>query len=140
MFRVLAAVPTRDRGGEKPGYATARITLATFSTISPISSSLTIRGGVSARVSPATRSIRSLSGHALLARSDAPVPGARPGVPPNRFTLGQVDDIFGAAHERVVDGVAHHHAAHRGRPVGDALGKGDHVRHHAETCRGEGID
>src|SRR6266853_1477792 len=56
-------------------YATARITLATFSTISPIWSSLTIKGGVSASVSPATRSIRSLSWNALLSPSKPRLPG-----------------------------------------------------------------
>src|SRR5207245_3778315 len=49
------------RAAERPGhakrYATARITFAIFSIISPIWSSLTIRGGVSASVSPAMRSI-----------------------------------------------------------------------------------
>ena len=39
-------------------YATALITRATFSTISPIWASLTIKGGVSAMVSPVTRIIR----------------------------------------------------------------------------------
>jgi hypothetical protein len=41
--------------------ATALMTLPTFSMTSPISSSLMISGGVSASVSPAMRSIKSLS-------------------------------------------------------------------------------
>ena len=57
-------------------YAIARITLATLSMISPIWSSLTIKGGVSASVSPATRSIRSLSWKALLSPAKPRLPGA----------------------------------------------------------------
>src|SRR6266851_9236936 len=56
-------------------YATARITLATFSMISPIWSSVTISGGVRASVSPATRSIRSLSWKALFSPSKPRLPG-----------------------------------------------------------------
>jgi hypothetical protein len=41
-------------------YATALMTLPTLSMISPIWSSLMIKGGVSAKVSPAMRSIKSL--------------------------------------------------------------------------------
>src|SRR5229473_3716200 len=72
-FRPLPA--TAGRGKQAGGYATARITLATFSTISPIWSSLTIKGGVSASVSPATRSIRSLSWNALFRPSKPRLPG-----------------------------------------------------------------
>ena len=55
------------------------------------------------------------------------------------IAVGQFDDVLRAAHEGVVDGVADHHAAHRRRAVGDALGKGDHVRQHAVTFGGKGI-
>lgn len=51
-----------ERGAEnrRLAQATALMTLPTLSTISPIWSSLMIKGGVSASVSPAMRSIRSL--------------------------------------------------------------------------------
>ena len=44
-----------------------------------------------------------------------------------------------AGHEGVVDGVAHQHAAHRRRAVGDALCEGDHVRQHAVALGGERV-
>ena len=51
----------------------------------------------------------------------------------------QFHHVLGAGHEGVVDGVAHQHAAHRRRAVGDALGEGDHVRQHAVAFGGEGV-
>ena len=52
--------------------------------------------------------------------------------------MGQFDRMFRAAHESVMDGVAHQHAAHRSGAVGDALGEGQHVGHHAITFGGKG--
>ena len=52
--------------------------------------------------------------------------------------VGQFDDMLRAGHEGVVDGVAHQHAAHRRRTIGDALGEGQHVRQHAVTLGGKG--
>ena len=39
------------------------------------------------------------------------------------IAVGQLHDVLRAAHEGVVDGVAHHHAAHRGRAVGVSMRK-----------------
>jgi len=188
--------------GSRPGYeggryAVARITLVTFSMISPIWSSVMISGGVSTSVSPATRTIRSLSWKALLSPAKPRLPGASAsgarvdaggqadgadiqharllpqrhhGVGEFRFeftsafeqlfvaidvergkpggagqwmgrvsvSVRQFHGVFRAAHESVVDGVAHQHAAHRCGTVGDALGEGQHVRHHAVAFGGKG--
>src|SRR5882762_3498136 len=165
--------------------------------ISPIWSSLTIKGGVSASVSPATRSIRSLSWKALFSPAKPRLPGrsaigarSMPAVRPtvristtpgsfrsditasanfgSRFlaleqlfvavdieggecrgagdrmrrigiAMGQFDDVLRAAHEGVMNGVAHQHAAHRRGAIGDALGEGQHVRQHAIALGREGI-
>ena len=66
--------PQAGRG--KSRYAVARITLTTFSMISPIWSSVMISGGVRTSVSPATRTIRSLSWKALLSPAKPRLPGA----------------------------------------------------------------
>ena len=54
------------------------------------------------------------------------------------IAVGELNGVFRAGHEGVVDGVAHDHAAHRRRTIGDALGEGEHVRQHAVTLGGEG--
>ncbi len=55
------------------------------------------------------------------------------------IAVEQLDDVFGPAHEGVVDALAHQHAAHRHRARRDALGKRDHVGDDAIALGGEGI-
>ena len=50
-----------------------------------------------------------------------------------------LDHVLGAVHERVVDRLAHEHAAHRHCARGDAFGKRDEVRHDAVALGGEGV-
>ena len=47
----------------------------------------------------------------------------------------QLDHMVGALHERVVDALAAHDAAHRHGAGGDALGEGDHVRDARRSAR-----
>src|SRR3569623_635841 len=115
------------------------MTAATLSMISPIWASLMISGGVSASVSPATRSLKTWSLKALAGALDqtlVPIDvegGQTSGAGERMRGVGiaveQFDDVLRALHEGVVDVVADQHAAHRHRAVGDALGEGDHVRH-----------
>ena len=53
--------------------------------------------------------------------------------------MKELDHVRRAAHEGVVDALAHDHAAHRHRGRRDALGEGDHVRRHAVALGREGV-
>ncbi len=53
--------------------------------------------------------------------------------------MEQLDQVLGPCHVRLVDALAHHHARHRHRAVGDALGEGDHVGDDAVALGGEGV-
>ena len=51
--------------------------------------------------------------------------------------MEKLDGVFRAAHKALVDGIADQHRAHGNHPVGDALGRGDDVGHHAEPLTAE---